>query len=175
MESIIGAEAAAGESPNAFSQLESIEIRDCPKMTNVVGPQLLPRLQNLRRVEIWFASNMEEIIVMPSPQPFPAATSVLLPFLTNIWVDQCPKMKRVITFELFMLLPNLQEITVKNCKRMKEVIGNELERGGGAMVENNNTSNLLLFPDASSADQSRARQLTLRLHFLEELESICSH
>ncbi|PKI44528.1 hypothetical protein CRG98_035066 [Punica granatum] len=245
VESIVGAEAVAGESPHAFSQLESINITGCPKMKNVVGPQLLPRLQNLRDILIEGPSDMEEIIVMPSPRPFPTATSALL--LTKICVNECDKMKRVLTLELFMLLPNLQKISVSGCEQMKEVIGHELERGGGAMVGNNATSSLLLpspqpFPAAtsallpflteiyvyrchemkrvltlelfmllpnleeisvnyckqmkevighelehgggasslllppyaSSADQSKARQLTLILHNLEELESICS-
>ncbi|PKI44529.1 hypothetical protein CRG98_035067 [Punica granatum] len=98
MESIMGAEAVAGESPHAFSQLESIEIFNCPK-----------------------------------------------------------------------------KITVDDCKQMKEVIGGrELEHGERAMVGNNTTSSLLVSPDVSSAGQSRARQLTLKLYRLEELESICS-
>ncbi|PKI68318.1 hypothetical protein CRG98_011293 [Punica granatum] len=232
-ESIIGAEAAAGESPHAFSQLESIEISDCGKAKNVVGHQLLPRLQNLRCIRIGWVANMEEIIVMPSPQPFPAATSaLLLPSLTEIRVygchkmkraltlelfmllpnlscisvhdcdqmeeiiamppqlpatctlqfhlltyinvDRCHKMKRVLTFELFTLLPNLNYISVDDCEQMKEVIGHGLEHGGGAMVGYSTTSSLLLSPYAPSADQSRARQLTLILRDLGELESICS-
>ncbi|OWM66606.1 hypothetical protein CDL15_Pgr013823 [Punica granatum] len=160
--------------PDAFSQLQSIQIVNCPEMKNVAGPELLPLLHNLKRIKVGGASNMEEIIAVPSlspsPPPIPAATSTpFLPLLTMICVGRCHKMKRVLTLELFMLLPNLQTISVDDCKEMKEVIGGqELDHGA--------TSSLFSspIPAVSPGDQLSTRKLNLKLSFLPELESICS-
>ncbi|OWM66590.1 hypothetical protein CDL15_Pgr013807 [Punica granatum] len=155
---------------DAFSQLQSIKIESCPKMKNVVGPELLPLLHNLRRIRVNEASNMEEIIAVPSPTSIPAATFPLqLPLLTSISVLGCSEMKRVLTLELFMFLPNLQTIHVHDCKEMKDVIGGqELDHGA--------TSSLFLSPitAASPGIQLSTRKLTLNLSDLKELESICS-
>ncbi|PKI36661.1 hypothetical protein CRG98_042948 [Punica granatum] len=118
--------------PDAFSQLQSIQIVNCPEMENVAGPELLPLLHNLERIHVSQASNKEEIIAVPSlspsPPPIPAATSTLfLPLHTEIYVERFHKMKRVLTLEVFMLLPNLQTISVYDCKEMKEVIGGQEE------------------------------------------------
>ncbi|PKI36707.1 hypothetical protein CRG98_042912 [Punica granatum] len=97
--------------PDALSQLKSIEIRECPKMKNVATRKLHPLLHNLQWIQVINATNMEDIIVTPSPPPILAATSTLfLPLLTMICVGRSHKMKRVLTLELFMLLPNLHTI-----------------------------------------------------------------
>ncbi|OWM69527.1 disease resistance protein RPS2-like [Punica granatum] len=183
LESIVAAEEASSSSsspppppllpPGAFSQVQSIRIIDCPKMKNLIGPELLPHLHFLQWISIDGAINMDEIIVMPSPRR-PPAMSPLLPLLTSIYVSGSEKMKRVLSVELFMILPNLQEITVQRCGQMKEVIGQELLLDHGATFGTNNTSSLLSHPIAASPDQLSARKLTLKLYHLEELESICS-
>ncbi|XP_031388845.1 probable disease resistance protein At4g27220 isoform X2 [Punica granatum] len=168
LESIIGAATDEEESltsstsplpPDAFSQLQSIQISYCPKMKNVVGPELLPLLHNLQRIHVHGASNMKEIIAVPSPTSIPAAMFPLqLPLLTSISVSGCLERKRVLTLELFMFLPNLQTIIVRDCKEMKEVIGGqELDHGA--------TSSLFLspIPAASPGNQLSTRKLALNL------------
>ncbi|XP_031374298.1 disease resistance protein At4g27190-like [Punica granatum] len=177
LESIIGAEAAAEAlsstsplPPDAFSQLRSIYIRQCSEMKNVVGLEWLPLLHNLQSISIDCASNMEEIIAMPSVSPPPApplpvATSTLqLPLLTKISVWQCHKMKKVLTLELFMLLPNLQEISVEICQQMKEVIGGQESEDGPTA----SSSRDIYRPPSTSR-----RLLRLNLYDLQELDSIC--
>ncbi|PKI44530.1 hypothetical protein CRG98_035068 [Punica granatum] len=155
-----------------FLLFEYINVRSCHKLKRVLTFELFTLLPNLNSIEVYDCEQTEEIIAMP-PQ-LPATSTLQFGLLTEIRVDICHKMKRVLTLELFMLLPKLQKITVMHCKQMKEVIGHGLENGGGAMVGNNTTGSLLLSPSESSAHQSRTRQLTLILNGLEELESICS-
>ncbi|PKI37783.1 hypothetical protein CRG98_041826 [Punica granatum] len=128
-------------------------------MKNVVGPELLPLLHNLQRIHVHGASNMKEIIAVPSPTSIPAAMFPLqLPLLTSISVSGCLERKRVLTLELFMFLPNLQTIIVRDCKEMKEVIGGqELDHGA--------TSSLFLspIPAASPGNQLSTRKLALNL------------
>ncbi|OWM76560.1 hypothetical protein CDL15_Pgr005524 [Punica granatum] len=149
--------------------LKVLQIFGCPKLKHLLVPRhscnlYLKKLENL---EIYHCEELESII--DEEELRTSSTSPLPPdafsHFQSIKIDNCPKMKSVLTLELFMPLPSLQTIHVDNCKEMKVIGGQELDHGA--------TSSLFLSPISTSpGDQLSTRKLALELYCLEELESI---
>ncbi|OWM66602.1 hypothetical protein CDL15_Pgr013819 [Punica granatum] len=153
--------------------LKVLQISRCPKLKHLLVPRHSCNmyLKKLEKLVIYDCEELESII--DEEESLTSSTSPLPPDafsqLQSIEIVNCPKMKKVLTLELFMLLPKLHTIIVSNCKEMKEVIGGqELDHGA--------TRSLFLspVPAAYPGDQLSTRKLTLELYRLEELESICS-
>ncbi|OWM76569.1 disease resistance protein At4g27190-like [Punica granatum] len=71
--------------PDAFSQLQSIKIDNCPKMTYMVGPKSLPVL---REIKLLGCHKMKRVLTLE--------LFMLLPNLQTITVHNCKEMKEVI-------------------------------------------------------------------------------
>ncbi|KAI6687407.1 hypothetical protein NL676_024235 [Syzygium grande] len=97
-----------------FPHLRRLKITRCSKLKHLLEEgQGLPRLQWFR---IEGSEELEEI-------------NMVAPFLYNIEVYRCPKMKRAMEWErLATRLSNLRSIKIKNCEKLEEIIG-----GGPAM------------------------------------------
>ncbi|KAK3411443.1 hypothetical protein EUGRSUZ_I00210 [Eucalyptus grandis] len=92
-----------------FPHLQRLKIIRCSKLKHLLNEmQWLPCLR-------WFEiQNLEEL----------EGINIVAPSLTNIVVDKCPKMKRVVVWEwLDTHLPNLKCIRICDCEKLEEIIG----------------------------------------------------
>ncbi|KAF8023957.1 hypothetical protein BT93_F1222 [Corymbia citriodora subsp. variegata] len=88
-----------------FPRLRRLSITGCSKLKHLrEGEQRLPHLQ-------WFRIGGSEEL---------EGINIAAPFLYNIEVYRCPKMKRVVEWEW---LPKLRSIEIRNCEKLEEIIG----------------------------------------------------
>ncbi|KAF8023858.1 hypothetical protein BT93_F1137 [Corymbia citriodora subsp. variegata] len=92
-----------------FPRLRRLNITGCSKLKHLLEvEQRLPHLQ-------WFKIEGSEEL---------EGINIVAPFLYNVEVYRCPKMKRVVEWKwLATLLPNLRSIIIRNCKKLEEIIG----------------------------------------------------
>ncbi|KAL2531060.1 putative disease resistance protein [Forsythia ovata] len=92
-----------------------------------------------------------------------AAIAPLLPGiftqLTDLEIEYCNKMKKLIPWSLLQTLPNLQKLGVTCCKEIEEIIGDEDDDGSPVIN--------------SSAEVTMPRLKILKLVLLPKLKSIC--
>ncbi|KAL2531069.1 putative disease resistance protein [Forsythia ovata] len=79
--------------------------------------------------------------------------------LTDLEINECNKMKKIIPWSLLQTLPNLQKLEVNYCKEIEEIIGDEDDDGSPVIN--------------SSAEVTMPRLKKLTLVNLPELKSIC--
>ncbi|PKI35324.1 hypothetical protein CRG98_044274 [Punica granatum] len=206
LESIIDEEQSPTSStsplpPDAFSQLQSVEIVNCPKMKmkRVLTLESFMPIPNLQTINVHDCEEMEELIggqeldheATSSFEELQsirgAATGEEESLTSSIKIDNCPNMKYGVGPKS---LPVLREIELSGCDKMKRVLTLEsfmllpnLERmivrdckEMKEVIDHGATSSLLLspIPAASPGDQLSTRNLSLHLSLLPELESICS-
>ncbi|KAK3440147.1 hypothetical protein EUGRSUZ_B00450 [Eucalyptus grandis] len=149
--------------PLAFLSLEYISIFGCNKIKRVVESEGLPYFPNLRKIDVCYCENMEEIIGGPSPYMLVEEIS-----LEWLHVHSCHNMRQIFPHELLLHFQNLQNIQVSDCKGMVEILS-EARQGqeGSIMTPVNKTLS------SFQSSISLPKLYSLSLHYLPQLKSIC--
>ncbi|KAK3424059.1 hypothetical protein EUGRSUZ_F00830 [Eucalyptus grandis] len=118
-----------------LDNLEELEIKEWEKLEELGDVHFFP---NLRRLNITGCSELKHLLKegheLRRLQWFKIEDSkeleginIRAPFLYNIEVYSCPKMKRVVEWEwLLTCLPQLRSIIIKNCEKLEEMIGGSM-------------------------------------------------
>ncbi|KAK3424055.1 hypothetical protein EUGRSUZ_F00825, partial [Eucalyptus grandis] len=97
-----------------FPHLRTLNISMCSKLKHLLEEgqgQVLPRLQCFE------IKDLEEL----------EGINIAAPFLYNIEVDNCPKMRRVVEWKwLATHLPNLRSFIIGSCGKLEQIIGGGL-------------------------------------------------
>ncbi|KAF8395844.1 hypothetical protein HHK36_019798 [Tetracentron sinense] len=136
----------------SFSELISFYVITCHKLLTVVPSNLLPRLQNLTRLEVFCGSALEEVfnlegIIEKGDDQLLSTLRALrlgnLPRLMHIWkgpsrllclhklkeveVDMCATLRYIFSLSLTQSLLQLDVLRISNCNELEGIISKDKE------------------------------------------------
>ncbi|KAF8395849.1 hypothetical protein HHK36_019803 [Tetracentron sinense] len=136
----------------SFSELRHLSVNSCDKLLNVVPSNLLPRLQNLTKLEVFWGSALEEVFNLEGIiekgddqllSTLRALTLGYLPRLMHIWkgpsrllclhklkeveVDMCDTLRYIFSLSLTQSLLQLDVLRISNCNELEGIISKDKE------------------------------------------------
>ena len=164
-----------------FGKLETLTVSGCTNLTNIVQPNMLRTLWNLKELKIYDCDSLEEVFEIQGTNNVEesrdiAATELISLKLRNlekvkhVWsmdpqgiitfaklctveINRCWSLKSVFPTSVAETLMQLEKLEIKDCAMVEEIVANE---------EGIETTTLFVFPKLT----------TLRLHNLPELKSL---
>ena len=163
-----------------FGKLETLTVSSCTNLTNIVPPNMLRMLQNLKELKIEICSSIEEVFDIQGINNVKESRDIVAAELISLTLRNLEKVKHVWSMDLqgIITFGKLRNIKIQGCSSLKSVFPTsvakalmqlkELEITNCAMVEEIvakedgiETTTLFEFPQLK----------TLRLHTLPKLKS----
>ncbi|XP_047258239.1 disease resistance protein RPS2-like, partial [Capsicum annuum] len=109
-----------------FRKLEKLEVRDCGKLRNLMSPSVTRGLLNLRTLLIQECQSMEEVITEEEQQVEEIVTNEpLFPRVEVLKLYSFPKLGHFILTRHALEFPFLREVDINECPKMKTFIQQE--------------------------------------------------
>ena len=165
---------------DCFGKLEKLTVSYCKNLTNIVPPNMLRTLQNLKQLDIYGCDSLEEVFDIQwtnnveESRDIPAAELISLELsnlkkLKHVWstdtqgiitfaklrtlkIDDCSSLKSVFPISVVKALMQLETLQIDDCAMVEEIVAKE---------EGIETTTLFVFPQLT----------TLTLQNLPELKS----
>ena len=166
-----------------FGKLETLTVSSCTNLTNIVPPNMLRTLWNLKELKIEKCSSIEEVFDIQGINNVEESRDIVAAELTSltlrnlekvkhVWsmdpqgiitfgklrtikIDGCSSLKSVFSTSVAKALMQLEKLEIKDCATVEEIVAKE---------EGIETTNLFVFPQLT----------TLELQNLPELKSFYS-
>ncbi|KAM3288788.1 hypothetical protein P3S67_022218 [Capsicum chacoense] len=110
-----------------FNKLETLEVQYCGKLRNLMSPSLARGLLNLQTLSIKDCESIEEVITKGEQEGDEImCNDPLFPVLDNLILYQLPKLGHFILTKQAFEFPFLKEVDIRVCPKMKAFIQLEL-------------------------------------------------
>ncbi|KAM3339370.1 hypothetical protein P3S68_029239 [Capsicum galapagoense] len=112
-----------------FSKLEILIVWDCGKLRNLMSPSVARGLLNLQMLKMFYFQSMEEVIAEEEQQGEEIMTNEpLFPMLDGLSLDKLPKLEHFFLTKRALEFPFLKEVEIRKCPKMKTFIQQETVR-----------------------------------------------
>ncbi|KAL4637752.1 hypothetical protein ACB092_03G098800 [Castanea dentata] len=166
---------------DCFGKLETMTISGCPNLTNIVPPNMLRTLRNLKKLKIYDCNSLEEVFEIQGTNNVEESRDIAaaelislrlrnLEKVKHVWsmdpqgiitfaklrtieISGCSCLKSVFPTSVAKALSQLEALEIKDCAMMEEIVAKE---------EGTETTTLFVF----------LKLTTLRLYNLPELKSL---
>ncbi|KAJ9558431.1 hypothetical protein OSB04_013045 [Centaurea solstitialis] len=99
-----------------FSKLKFLRVEKCRNLINVFPSDLETRFPSLEKLEVEKCDSLKQVLGFKGVQ---------VRNLKSVFVDECPNLRNLCSFQTFKDLSNLQTLDLSNCKMIKEVVEDE--------------------------------------------------
>ncbi|GMP90125.1 hypothetical protein CsSME_00041394 [Camellia sinensis var. sinensis] len=121
-------EICRGQLPNeSFSNLRSVNLSFCAQLRLLFPPSLVQRLVYLRRLELHYCSNLEEILAMDGKEQIgkSLSTSTNLQNLTDVTFCECDRLRNIFSLTIARGLVQLKQLYIRRCAMVETVVEDE--------------------------------------------------
>ncbi|PHU06109.1 hypothetical protein BC332_26931 [Capsicum chinense] len=105
-----------------FSKLEKLEVRRCGELRNLMSPSVARDLLNLRTLRIEDCQSMEEVIIEEEEGEEIMSNEVLFPLLEELILAELPKLGHFFLTKRALDFPFLIDVSIFECPKMKTFI-----------------------------------------------------
>ncbi|GKV33671.1 hypothetical protein SLEP1_g42147 [Rubroshorea leprosula] len=105
--------------PSVFSNLKSLSIENCSRITKLFPIELLQALQNLEDICVYECLQMEEIIA--SSDSNASSDKFTFPKLCRFILGNLPQLKSICSAKGFMVCDSIEEIWIIGCPELKRM------------------------------------------------------
>ncbi|KAH0723977.1 hypothetical protein KY285_005855 [Solanum tuberosum] len=103
-----------------FTKLKSLNVWNCGKLRNLMSPSVAKGLLNLRRLYIQDCESMEEVITKEEQEG--AGIMTLFPLLEQLHLIRLPKLGHFFLTEHALEFPFLTDVFIEDCPEMKTFV-----------------------------------------------------
>ncbi|KAL3326369.1 hypothetical protein AABB24_037179 [Solanum stoloniferum] len=106
-----------------FNKLETLEVKNCRKLRNLMSPSVTRGARNLRTLFIENCMSMEEVITEEEQQGEEIMTNEpLFPLLKELKLEGLPKLGHFFLTKRALEFPFLREVKIEDCPEMKTFV-----------------------------------------------------
>ncbi|KAK6779069.1 hypothetical protein RDI58_025787 [Solanum bulbocastanum] len=161
-----------------FSKLETLEVKSCEKLRNLMSPLVARGLLNLRTLNIGYCESMEEVITEEEHQGEEITNEPLFPLLEKLNLEWLPKLGHFFLTKHALEFPFLKEVGIYNCPEMKTFVQQGVYVGTTSLKSMNNDDEVKVVDLNNALFNSKVSCPNLEVLIIYEANSIsalCSH
>ncbi|KAK6779065.1 hypothetical protein RDI58_025783 [Solanum bulbocastanum] len=121
-----------------FSKLQTLEVKSCEKLRNLMSPLVSRGLLNLRTLNIVNCESMEEVITEEEHQGEEITNEPLFPLLEKLNLHWLPKLGHFFLTKHALEFPFLKEVVIHDCPEMKTFVQQGVYVGTTSLKSVNN-------------------------------------
>ncbi|KAG5583633.1 hypothetical protein H5410_054260 [Solanum commersonii] len=155
-----------------FSKLQTLEVENCVKLRNLMSPSMYRCLLNLRTLNIENCESMEEVITEEEHQGEEMTNEPLFPLLEKLTLQRLPKLEHFFLTKHALKFPFLIQVYISQCPKMKTFVQQGVYMGTTSLNSVNNDDEMkAMFNSKISCPNLEV----LSIYEANSISALCSH
>ncbi|KAH0723295.1 hypothetical protein KY289_006339 [Solanum tuberosum] len=161
-----------------FSKLQTLQLKSCGKLRNLMSPLVARGLLNLRTLTIENCESMEEVITEEEHQGEEMTNEPLFPLLERLILRNLPKLGHFFLTKHALKFPFLKKVVIEDCPEMKTFVQHGVYVGTTSLKSLNNDDEVKVVDLNNAMFNSKVSCPNLKVLDIFEANSIsalCAH